>query len=150
MRSRVRTALIDLGAAAVRQALLQEQVATREKIQAKQSERADGSAIARAELSPSRIALAKSQMDLADARRQFAMSQASLAEAIGVPLAALQKVNVIHDPRTQPVPDGELVSAKLREVALQSRSDVLAALADYAASESALQLEVAKQYPIST
>jgi len=34
-----------------------------------------------------------------------------------------------------------------RRQALQGRADVLAALSDYAASESALQLEVAKQYP---
>jgi len=37
--------------------------------------------------------------------------------------------------------------AKLRETALQKRPDILAALADYDAAQSALQLEIANQYP---
>jgi outer membrane protein TolC len=40
-----------------------------------------------------------------------------------------------------------LTSVQIRRVALQSRSDILGALAEYAASQSALQLEIAKQYP---
>jgi len=40
-----------------------------------------------------------------------------------------------------------LASADVRRTALQSRPDILGALAEYAASESALQLEIAKQYP---
>jgi outer membrane protein TolC len=35
----------------------------------------------------------------------------------------------------------------MRSRALQSRADILVALAEYAASQSALQLEIAKQYP---
>jgi outer membrane protein, heavy metal efflux system len=38
-------------------------------------------------------------------------------------------------------------SSSLRKSAMTKRADVLAALADYAAAECALQLEVAKQYP---
>jgi outer membrane protein TolC len=41
----------------------------------------------------------------------------------------------------------ELTSAEARRRALESRFDILGSLADYAASQSALQLEVAKQYP---
>ena len=36
---------------------------------------------------------------------------------------------------------------EVRRQALQSRADILIALAEYAASQSALQLEIAKQYP---
>jgi len=35
----------------------------------------------------------------------------------------------------------------MRRVALQSRPDILGALAEYAASQAALQLEIARQYP---
>jgi outer membrane protein TolC len=47
------------------------------------------------------------------------------------------------------LPEGvsDLASASLRRVALVSRPDILNALEDYHASESALQLELAKQYP---
>ena len=41
----------------------------------------------------------------------------------------------------------DLTSAEVRDKALHSRTDILAALADYAARQSALQLEIAKQYP---
>jgi outer membrane protein TolC len=40
-----------------------------------------------------------------------------------------------------------LASGEVRREALQSRPDILGALAEYAASQSALQLEIAKQYP---
>src|SRR5205085_5098035 len=42
---------------------------------------------------------------------------------------------------------GELTTAEARGKAALSRTDILAALAEYAASQSALQLEIAKQYP---
>ena len=49
------------------------------------------------------------------------------------------------------VPDygrgGGLTSAEIRQQALLGRADILGALADYAAAEAALQLEIAKQYP---
>jgi outer membrane protein TolC len=41
----------------------------------------------------------------------------------------------------------ELTSDEVRREALQGRSDVLSDLADYAAAQSALQLEIARQYP---
>ena len=40
-----------------------------------------------------------------------------------------------------------LATKEVRRRALHSRADILAALADYAASQSALQLEIARQYP---
>ena len=40
-----------------------------------------------------------------------------------------------------------MTSAEARRVALRSRADILAALADYAAAEADLRLQVAKQYP---
>ena len=41
----------------------------------------------------------------------------------------------------------ELVGLEARRRALESRFDILASLAEYGASQSALQLELAKQYP---
>src|SRR5881397_720255 len=40
-----------------------------------------------------------------------------------------------------------LTSAEARRVALQGRSDILSALGDYAAAETELRLQIAKQYP---
>jgi len=41
----------------------------------------------------------------------------------------------------------KLTSVDARRAALRSRADILAALADYAAAEADLRLEIAKQYP---
>jgi cobalt-zinc-cadmium efflux system outer membrane protein len=48
---------------------------------------------------------------------------------------------------SQILPDEPVISMEARSTALRSRTDILSALADYAASQSALQLEIAKQYP---
>src|SRR6185369_3721510 len=41
----------------------------------------------------------------------------------------------------------DLASDEIRREVLQNRPDILATLSDYAASQSALELEIAKQYP---
>ena len=69
-----------------------------------------------------------------------------MAEAVAVPLSALSDVELRFDLTDFPATD-EMVSADARRQALQSRADILGALAEYAASQSAVQLEIAKQYP---
>ena len=99
-------------------------------------------AVASSEAAAPHIALQKLRLDFADAQSQRAEARSRVAEAIVVPLAALENL-----------PDGEtatasdLTSTEIRRVALQSRTDILGALAEYAASQANLQLEIAKQYP---
>ena len=86
-------------------------------------------------------------MRIAAARKRKAESRVNLATAIGVPSYALKGIELdFTNLSNPPVLDG-LSVPKLRETALRGRSDVLAALADYAAAQSALQLEIANQYP---
>lgn len=47
----------------------------------------------------------------------------------------------------RPIDARSLSTKTIRQHALTNRTDILRALADYAASQSALQLEVARQYP---
>ncbi len=79
-----------------------------------------------------------------DARRRAAVARALLAEAVGVPVAALEgiKLDFAELQATRGVSPG-----KAKRAALTNRTDILAALADYAAAESTLRLEIAKQYP---
>jgi len=53
----------------------------------------------------------------------------------------------VEFPLDTATPDLDRLAPALRREALQTRSDILAALADYGASQSALQLEIARQYP---
>jgi outer membrane protein, heavy metal efflux system len=86
-------------------------------------------------------------LDQIDAQRQAAEARAKLAESVGVPLLAFEGVKVRFDGLEDLQIIRSLSSDQVRRTALQSRPDILGALADYAASESALQLEIAKQYP---
>jgi outer membrane protein TolC len=97
------------------------------------------------EITTARIALSKALVELQNLQRRAAEASARVGEAIGVPARALHNI-VIDFPSTAPT-DTDLASSEMRTQALQTRPDILAALAEYAASQSALQLELAKQYP---
>jgi outer membrane protein TolC len=91
------------------------------------------------------LADTQAQSDLAAARSAEQDARAQLAAAIGVPITALDGVtlDLAAFSTVPPAPP----AANAQRAAIFHRADLLASLADYAAAESALQLEVAKQYP---
>ena len=145
IRSGVRVSLLDFKMAGRRAELLQKQFAAQSQIVKRLQQRFDAGAISRAELTPPQIALNKTQMDLSDAQSKRAGARSRLAEALGLSAAALDGGEFDFDFSTRPVE--QLTSAEARRVALISRPDILAALADYAAAEAEVRLEIAKQYP---
>jgi outer membrane protein TolC len=106
---------------------------------------AQAGAISAFELTQARIAADTTRLALRDAERQSAEAYAQLANAVGVPAAALEAIRLSFAGFND-LP-GDIPGNDARRQALLNRADVLAALADYAASQSALQLEIAKQYP---
>ncbi len=146
VRSSVRASLLGFAAVARRAELLQAQTSAQQQIVKLLEQRQQAGAISSAELGLFRVSLAKAQADFADAQRQRAEAHAQVAKALGMPFSALNDVELKFDLSGMPVADA-LTSAQARRLALQSRADILGALAEYAASESALQLEIAKQYP---
>jgi cobalt-zinc-cadmium efflux system outer membrane protein len=144
-RSGVRASLLDFMIAGQRVALLQSQFATQQQIVKLLQQRFDVGENSRPELTIAQIAMIKTQLDLSDARSKQADAHSRLAEALGLSEAALNGENVNFDFATPGV--WQLTSADARNVALRSRADILAALADYAAAEDDLRLQVAKQYP---
>ena len=146
VRSHLRTALLDCVWGQQRVALLQRQVAAQEDLNRRFESQFQAGAVARMEVTNSRIALARARADLADAQRQSAATRVNVADALGLPAAALDGVSLNLD-LTRLEDSRRLTSADARRTALMRRTDILGALADYAASQSALQLEVAKQYP---
>jgi outer membrane protein TolC len=147
VRSQLRISVIDFTSAARRESLLRKQLAVQEQVVASLEQRRQAGALASAEITPARLLLQKVRLDLGDAQRQQVEARAHVAEAIGVPVSALRDVEVAYDLSALPADMDRLTSNEVRRQALQRRADVLAALADYAASESALQIEIAKQYP---
>jgi outer membrane protein TolC len=146
VRAGVRVGLLDFSAARQREALLQNEISIQQQVIALLEQQIQAGAMAAQEAVSFRLALQKTRLDLADARREGAESRARLAESIGVPVRALDGVEV-----STVFPDAaaaaSLTSEEMRREALLGRADILAALADYAAAQSALQLEIARQYP---
>lgn len=144
VRSRVRASLLaayPTEAQLVRQRDLQEEIA-------RLLERRFAAGYAsQPDLTQARLTLHQATLALAVNRKQRAENLARLASAVGVPMRALDGREVSFDVFEQLVQPGQLPSADLQRQALLTRPDVLAALAEYAASQSALQLEIARQYP---
>ncbi|SPE60163.1 Outer membrane efflux protein [Verrucomicrobia bacterium] len=146
VRSELRSSLLDFVAAQQRAQILERQVALQKDIRARLEQQLQAGAIATAEITAARVALAKVSVDLADAQSQSAEARARVAEAVGVPVSALNRIVLNFDLSSTSSTD-LITSTEARRAALQGRSDILAGLADYAASQAALQLEIARQYP---
>ena len=147
VRSQLRASLIDLSAVTRRESLLRQQLAVQEQVVASLDQRREAGAMASSEIMPARLLAQKARLDLSDAQRQQVEARARVAEVMGLPVSALKDVEIAYDLTLFPAGLDRLTSTEVRHQALQRRPDVLAALADYAASESALQIEIAKQYP---
>jgi outer membrane protein TolC len=147
VRSALRLNLLDFAAAGQREAALEKQVGVQEEILRRQEQQVTLGEIAPSESLAVRITVQKARLDLADAQRQRVEARARLAQAIGVPLRALNEIKFATSLPQDVRAMADLTSNEVRRVALQTRPDILASLAEYAASQSALQLEIAKQYP---
>jgi cobalt-zinc-cadmium efflux system outer membrane protein len=145
IRSAVRASLLDLKISERRADLLQKQFSAQQQIVKLLQQRFDLGEIARPELALAQIALSKTQMDFSDAQSKKSDARSRLAEALGLSEAALDGEDLDFD--FSPPDANALTSADARTLALRSRADILGALADYAAAEADLRLEIAKQYP---
>ena len=144
VRSRVRSALLDLHVAQkTQEALLEQQRLQRTNVTLLEHRLAVGMA-STPEVTFARIALTQSTLALNDAERVQSDAQTRLAGSLGLASKALDKVAIAPDPLTR---SAALPTPEVRDQALLYRADVLGALAEFAASQSALQLEIAKQYP---
>lgn len=145
VRDRLRSRLLDLYAAGQQVALLRQQAADqRETSSLLQARYASGEISAPAWLQ-ARSAYQAIQYALASAKTRETTARASLAAALGMPAAALQGMHFAFNEFTRPL--GVAPKAAVQRNALLNRADILAALARYAASQYALQREIARQYP---
>jgi outer membrane protein, heavy metal efflux system len=145
VRSAVRAALVDHALAHRRASLLREHVELQQRVVGLLEQRFAAGTIGSAELAPARIASARLRAEALNAERQATEARGRIAECLGLPVRSIEGMDFIFD-LGQTV-DAALLSIDARREALQGRADVLAGLTEYAASQSALQLEIAKQYP---
>jgi outer membrane protein TolC len=144
VRSRVRAALVALESARALDTLVREQEGVQgEVVRLLELERGAG-AISPIEVTRARVALDTARLARADAQASMSDALHQLAAAVGIPESALAGENISF-PGFHRAPD--LPSRAARRQALLNRPDLLASLAEYAASQSELQLAIAKQYP---
>ena len=147
VRSRLRERLVEMAAANQRQARLQEQREIQEQIVKVLELRLEAGEASRPEVTLAEIALDQVRLAEIETRKQSAEGRVQVADALGLSVSALAGVTISWTEFESLPAAADLVSQDVRRQALLNRADLLAALAEYAASQSALQLEIARQYP---
>lgn len=147
VRSQVRAAFVDALVAEQRSQLVRAQnnlLAT--QMQLLQPRLVAGE-IPRPDVDSARVAFLNGQIAARQAEGQIATTRASLAAAVGVPVAALDNVQLSWPDFGSPPPPESFSPEQIQREAVVDRLDVRAALVQYDAAEQALRLEIAKQYP---
>lgn len=147
VRSRVRASLHNLYRANQRQVLLRKQKAVQEEIVKLLEQRLAFGEVAQPDVTLSHISFDQFCLSLRDEQIQLAESRGQLASALGLPVSTLNGANISFDFVNRLPLSSNLPAQELRRQALFNRPDILATLAEYAASQAALQLEIVKQYP---
>ncbi len=143
VRSELRAALTAEATAARRESLLRAQAKVQTHVLALLKDRYTAGSISQAYVSQAQSAMFRAESAAAEAASQAITARARIAAALGMPMTALEGVALVPPTASVTVPD----VATARSRSLQSRADVLAALAKYASAQAALELELAKQYP---
>jgi cobalt-zinc-cadmium efflux system outer membrane protein len=145
VRSRLRGALLEAYASGKREALRTEARKLQTETVRLLELQKDAGEVSVYDLTQARLALDGSRLAAIEAARAKEEAMARLAAALGLPRRALDGVAFSFDCFRRP--DPAIPAGEVRRHAVVNRSDILAALSEYAASQSALQLEIAKQYP---
>ncbi len=147
VRSAVRAAALDYAVSVRRSELNEREVTLRSRQATLLAARLAAGEAARPEVASARLQLLNARVALSAARGRVPQAKAALAAAIGVPVSALKGIRFSLAAFDHP-PDIATLSPKtIRRAAVLNRLDVRQALAQYQASQAALQLEIARQYP---
>ncbi len=147
VRSRLRSRYLDLYAAEQTLAVLEKQVAILREEESLLQKRLDAGESSRPDLLLARILLHRTRVGLQQEQERKVESRGRFAAAMGLSEAALNGTHFSFETLEQLPPPENLPSKEVQREALLGRTDILASLADYAAAQSALQLEIAKQVP---
>lgn len=147
LRGRIRSAFYDHLLAARRRDLLQAEESIRSEIVSIFDKRLEVGEAARPELDIYRVDLITSQAALQTAVGDMASTRAALAAAAGLPVSALEGVEIESSTLEMPPAEEALPLEKIQHTGLLHRADIRTILAEYAATEAGLHLEIARQYP---
>ena len=103
--------------------------------------------IPRQDVDLARIELSKTQLTILTTEGQVGEAKAALAAAVGIPVAGLREAQFSWPSIDAPPSAESFLPEEVQRNAILNRLDVRRSLAQYAAAEAGLQLEIAKQYP---
>jgi len=147
MRSRLRLALLDLLMARRKADGVRAELAARDRARAFLRRRFQVGEASRLDVQHTEIEITRAQAAAARVGLRVAEANAALAAALGLPAVALEGVSLAWPKLDTPPPPEALPIQAVQRAGVLHRLDVRRALADYAVTEAALQLEVAKQVP---
>jgi cobalt-zinc-cadmium efflux system outer membrane protein len=145
VRSGARTALLNFLAADRTRGLLDDQVRAQSNVVHLLEGQVAAGEVSGFEMMQARVAFDTAKVSRGDAERQYVQARVQLASAVGLTVKAIEGVR-FSDEDFESMPT-DLTAPEVRQQALLGRADVRGALAQYAASQSALQLAIAGQYP---
>lgn len=145
VRTHVRAALLELYAARRSESLLKREESTRQRVFRLLEGQLTAGNVSSYEVAQARIALDRATLARQATAGRVRQARIALAGALGVPLHALEGENFsFADLQSLP---RDLTRPQVRQQALLDRADIRAALERYAASQSDLQLQIARQWP---
>ena len=145
VRSRLRRHFVDLYAARQQVRALEAEQEQRRILLALYEKREQAGYAAASEAAAQRLRLAEADVAIRRAAIRRDQALAGVAEAVGVPLAALDRVELDFDSLAAATAPADTDS--VRRAALRNRIDLRRKLDEYAAAEAAVRLEIARRYP---
>ncbi|HEY2387165.1 MAG TPA: TolC family protein [Candidatus Binatia bacterium] len=148
VRHELASAVVALAALDRQDEWLAAEVAGEERLVALLESRLREGAASAADAAPVRLALLEAERERADTRARGAEAIARVAAAVGVPADALAGIALPSGlDAAQEEALTRVAAPAARRRAMLERADVRQGVAEYAASEAALKLELARQYP---
>jgi outer membrane protein TolC len=147
LRSGIRTAFYNHVFSARRRNLLQAEENIRSEIVEIFDKRLAAGEAAGPEVDIFRVDLITTEAALQIAIGDVAQTRSALANVIGLPTPALEDFTVESATLDSPPTEQDLPILKIQRAGLLHRADLRRTLADYAATDAALKLEIARQFP---
>ncbi|MGH7781214.1 MAG: TolC family protein [Candidatus Binataceae bacterium] len=147
VRSAVRTALLNHLVAQQEYDLARAYESASERTAQLLEERVSAGAASAPELNFALGNLAAARLKAAQAQSRVPETLNVLAAALGVPVGALQGATFAWPELERPPDEAALTPSLVQQQALLNRIDLRRMLAEYAAADEALRLEIARQYP---
>lgn len=148
VRARVRSALLKLWAAGSRSAEAKRRLALQDQLVTSLEHRQAAGEASALDVARERINRAQMAAALQEIATAASAARAELAAAIGIPLHALDGIRLSFAAFERAAPRvHQRTTSAWRDAALKGRSDVRGSLAEYAAAQQGLRLQLANRYP---